>query len=191
MFGRMRVIAVLAVVGSGAVGVGLAMASASTSATGWTPLTGALPNTAAAASASAASGLRGRDVVTIRRIWHPTVVQQIDLPPTGASPGDEVVFGGPLFDPTNTKQLGFLSGHCTSTNPAFRALAECELTAVPTAHGPSLANGNQITAQGWNDDTPLPFKQAITGGTGIYATARGQIIATPGARFSVVFQLVQ
>ena len=61
MFRRMRVIAVLAVVGSGVVGVGLAMASASTSATGWTRSTGGFPNGAAAASASAASAF---EVVT-------------------------------------------------------------------------------------------------------------------------------
>jgi hypothetical protein len=191
MLSTVRAVTVLAVLGSGVIAAGVAVASTSDSSVGWMRASDAALPGAGGASSATLRNLTQADAVTIRRVWHPTVVQKVDLPPVGPSPGDQVVFGGPLYNAANTKQVGFLSGHCTSTNPTFRSLAECEVTAVPTARGPSLAAGNQITMQGWNDNTPFPFTQAITGGTGIYATARGQLTATPGARFLVVFQLVR
>ena len=188
MFSTKRAITVLGALASGMAIAGTALATAPGAPVGWTR-TSTSPARSATPTGAPTPRLPGADVVTIRRIWRPTVVQTVDLAPSGPSPGDQTIIGGPLYDKTNTTRLGFLSGHCTTTNPSFRSLADCELTAVPTAHGPSLAAGNQITLQGWNDDTPLPFKQAITGGTGIYATARGQVIATPGTPFRVVFQL--
>ena len=56
--------------------------------------------------------------------------------------------------------------------------------------GPSPAFGDQITLQGWNDDTPYPFKQAITGGTGIYQNVRGDVLAEPGDPFRITFRLL-
>jgi hypothetical protein len=106
---------------------------------------------------------------------------------------DRYVFGGPLLHLRSEKRLGFLSGHCTYTNPRFRGLAECEVTAVPTMRGRSLAAGAQITAQGWNDTVPVAFfRQAINGGTAQYAKVRGEIIvsSTEQGNLLVVFRLL-
>jgi allene oxide cyclase len=86
---------------------------------------------------------------------------------TGAkddSAGDLLTFANPMFDAKNEKQVGTDQGFCVRTVPG--KAWECWWTL-------SLADG-QITVQG-------PFLDkgdsvlAITGGTGKYAQARGQM----------------
>lgn len=107
------------------------------------------------------------------------------------NPGDSYVFGGPLFDESDTHRVGFLSGHCTFTNPGANGLAECEVTATPDEEGPSLADGAQITLQGWNDGVDVPtFRAAINGGTRQFKNARGQMIATVGDPLAITFSII-
>ena len=127
---------------------------------------------------------------TISTVWHVASFKTFDVAPKGLSAGDSYVFSGPLFDRTDSHRVGFLSGQCVDTNPGLHSLATCQITATPHAHGPSLALGDQITLQGWNDDTPYPFKQAVTGGTGIYRNVRGDVLATPGDPFRIIFRLI-
>jgi hypothetical protein len=52
---------------------------------------------------------------------------------------------------------------------------QCAPTVRPVAVG-SIANGNSITIQGLVDRTgPVPVTIAITGGTGAYRTAHGEL----------------
>jgi hypothetical protein len=153
---------------------------------GWSGNVSSKPAAAAPSSGPAITTAR-----TIRTLWHSNVFRVFDVGRNGISVGDSYVFGGPLFNRDDTERIGFLSGHCTVTNPKFHLLATCELTATPHAEGPSLAQGDQITIQGWNDDVPVEsFKQSITGGTGIYQNVRGDVVVRAGNPFKVIFDLV-
>ena len=88
----------------------------------------------------------------------------LDLGAKDDSAGDLLTFANPVFDAANAKQVGTDQGYCVRT-VAGKAW-ECWWTLM-------LADG-QITVQG-------PFLDAgdsvmaITGGTGKYSTARGQM----------------
>ena len=157
---------------------------------GWASVNGATPSTAA----SFPRAPRVTGAVVIHTLWHPLTFREVDLvgPKDTPNPGDSYVFGGPLFDETDTHAVGFLSGHCTFTNPHVDGLAECEVTATPEKEGPSLADGPQITTQGWNDsvvEAPT-FRQAINGGTRRFRNARGQMIVAPGDPLAITFSII-
>jgi allene oxide cyclase len=88
----------------------------------------------------------------------------IDLGATGDSIGDLLAFGNTVYDPSNQTALGGDQGSCVRT--VVGASWECMFTLV-------LPDG-QITVEG-------PFYDAgdsvlaITGGTGNYRDARGQM----------------
>jgi allene oxide cyclase len=88
----------------------------------------------------------------------------LDLGAKDDSVGDLLTFANPVFDASNAKQVGTDQGYCVRT-VAGKAW-ECWWTLM-------LADG-QLTVQG-------PFLDAgdsvmaITGGTGKYSTARGQM----------------
>ncbi len=78
--------------------------------------------------------------------------------------GDMIVFANPIFDSTNTHQLGTVQGNCVRV--VVGKSWECFFTLV-------LAN-DRITLEGpYADEGESVF--AITGGTGRYAGARGQM----------------
>ena len=89
----------------------------------------------------------------------------IDVAPRGASPGDMMVFQGDIVDSTTKKLVGHDSGWCVRTWTS-KELSECTFTLT-------LADG-QISVQGPSDrhgETVL----AVTGGTGKYSGARGEL----------------
>jgi hypothetical protein len=78
--------------------------------------------------------------------------------------GDMIVFANPIFDSGNTRQLGTVQGNCVRV--VVGKSWECYFTLV-------LAN-DRITLEGpYADEGESVF--AITGGTGRYAGARGQM----------------
>ena len=80
------------------------------------------------------------------------------------SRGDVLAFFNPLYDDTNTNKLGTSSGVCFRTAPG--SAYDCMWTAtVP---------GGQLTVQGPFYDTK-DSNLAITGGTGDYEQARGEM----------------
>lgn len=145
---------------------------------------------APAPAASGASSQRITSAQTIRTVWRVGTFKEFDIGAPGTTAGDSYVFAGPLYDRTDTERIGFLSGNCVFAAPNFHSLATCTVTATPHLEGPSPGFGDQITLQGWNDDTPYPFKQAITGGTGIYQNVRGDALAEPGDPFRITFRLL-
>ena len=80
------------------------------------------------------------------------------------SVGDMIVFANPIFDSTNEHQLGIVQGSCVRV--IVGKSWECMFTLA-------LAN-DRITLEGPYADTGESVF-AITGGTGRYATAKGQM----------------
>lgn len=107
-----------------------------------------------------------------------------DVAPAGDSVGDVLGFANPVFDAANAGQIGTDNGYCIRT--AVGAAWECAWTLM-------LADG-QITAAG-------PFLDAgdsvlaITGGTGAYAQARGQMKLharnDQGTEYDFVYEIVK
>jgi hypothetical protein len=101
---------------------------------------------------------------TIRVVERATTDATVDLGTTGDSIGDTLAFANAVYDAANKVQVGTDQGMCTRTIPG--KAYECNWTL-------SLKDG-QITVEG-------PFLDAgdsvlsITGGTGAYASARGQM----------------
>lgn len=170
-------------------------AAAGSTENGWTQLGGWASVNGASRSTPASFPRTPRvsGAVVIHRFWHPSTFRVIDLvgPKDTPNAGDSYVFGGPLFDESDTHAVGFLSGHCTFTDPRVDALAECEVTATPQTEGPSFADGPQITLQGWNDSVVVPtFRAAINGGTRQFQNARGQMIVAGGDPLAITFSVI-
>jgi hypothetical protein len=142
----------------------------------------------AASSRSGPSG--GRTLVLVSRQQELSVV---DLPPSGLSQGDTRVFNFAVYDASGTHRIGRMDGVCQVTDPPdeageSRIVAQCVKTFV-------LASGS-ITVQGdatyamLPDKFPYPAVQAITGGTGAYRGARGQVkLVTRGSDLIHTMQL--
>ena len=94
---------------------------------------------------------------------------QIDLGASGPSLGDELVFSGLLLQ--GGHQIGHQGGVCTTVS-----MARNEAQRIATYS----FGGGQITAQTLIIlNSPAPYLVAITGGTGIYQGAEGQIHVRP------------
>jgi hypothetical protein len=93
----------------------------------------------------------------------------IDLGAPGFSLGDEVVFSGNLL--RGGEQVGRVGVVCTfvSTQNADRVEAQCPTT--------SILRGGQITTQGTIVNRSLNFTLPITGGSGRYQGAGGQLVS--------------
>jgi len=89
----------------------------------------------------------------------------VDLGPHGDSRGDLLAFSNPVFDATNSTRVGTDEGSCVRTAPGRSW--ECEWTLrLPKGH---------LVVQGPFFDT-RDSMLAITGGTGVWAQARGQMV---------------
>jgi hypothetical protein len=122
-----------------------------------------------------AGGGSGRDDDDVR-ILHLTTrtVQEalVDAPPSGESVGDRFVFSDNVF--RGDEQVGVGGVDCV----LVRFESEPEAATAHCVATLSLPKG-QITAQGLIDFTaPGPFALAITGGTGAYRTAHGEVEVT-------------
>jgi allene oxide cyclase-like protein len=93
----------------------------------------------------------------------------IDVGAPGLSLGDEVVFSGNLLQ--HGQQVGRVGLVCTfvSTQNADRVEAQCPGTAI--------LPGGQIAVQGVIVNRSLNFALPITGGSGRYDQAQGQLVA--------------
>jgi hypothetical protein len=93
----------------------------------------------------------------------------IDVGAPGFSLGDEVVFSGNLL--RNGEQVGRIGVVCSfvSTANADRVEAQCPTT--------SILPGGQITTQGTIVNRSLNFTLPITGGSGRYQGASGQVVS--------------
>jgi hypothetical protein len=111
----------------------------------------------------------GNDDDVIRLIAKSVVAETLDLGDKGESVGDQEIFSDDLY--WAGKKVGTLDGSCTTTRArATFAMLNCTVTLT-------LPNG-QITLQGavrFDRNFTGKFFIAITGGTGDYDTAQGQV----------------
>ena len=118
--------------------------------------------------AAGSSGQAGNDR-TFRVTATLTEASQIDLGATGPSLGDEIVFSGPLVQ--GGQQIGHQGAVCATVS-LQRQEAQCTTT--------YSFSGGQITAQAvFILGSPAPYDVAITGGTGKYEGAKGEIHVLP------------
>ena len=105
----------------------------------------------------------------------------VDVGPRDESVGDSFIFRNRLLNPRTNAHVGSLSVQCTL---AFFS-TECTGTAIVFDRG-------KITLAGNVPGSGNRFAVAITGGTGEFRAARGQVLVTDTAnrRDPIVFQLV-
>ena len=101
---------------------------------------------------------------TLVVIDHAATEEVIDLGEEGDSLGDLLAFGNAVYDAGNETEVGTNQGSCVRTVPG--EAWECMFTII-------LDEGQLIVAGPLSDAGPSEL--AITGGTGVYSTARGQM----------------
>lgn len=115
-------------------------------------------------------------VHVIERAVTDTVVGDMKL--TGAL----LTFHNQIFDKTDTHLVGSDRGDCIRIDPAAGTW-ECRWT--------TFLSGGQITVEGPFDDN-ADTVLSITGGTGVYSQARGQmklVAINGGAEYHFIFEL--
>ena len=137
--------------------------------------------TSVAASPFSDHGQRPTTIAVVERALTDAV---IDLGEAGDSIGDLLTFGNPIYNAANTTQIGADQGECFRTNPGVAW--ECTWTTY-------LAKGS-LTVQGSFPDSLADSTLAITGGTGIYRAARGEMTLharnAGGTEFDFVFHVL-
>jgi len=119
-------------------------------------------------AAAGSSGQAGNDR-TFRVTATITEVSQIDLGAPGPSLGDEIVFSGQLLQ--GGQQIGHQGAVCTTVSLKLKE-DQCNAT--------YSFGGGQITAQAvFILGSAAPYDVAITGGTGKYEGAKGEIQVIP------------
>src|SRR2546421_248793 len=115
-------------------------------------------------------------------IEHAVTDTVIDLGAPGDSTGDLLTFHNKLYDATDASVVGRDQGECVRISPA-KGTWECRWT--------SFLPGGQITVEGPFFDTHNSIL-SITGGTGRYATAGGDMLLLSrngGTEYDFVFRI--
>ena len=112
-------------------------------------------------SGSGAAGHASSSITVVERAVTDTYV---DVGPSGDSRGDLLTFANPVYDRTNSRQVGRDNGSCIRT--AVGRAWECSWT--------TMLPGGSLVVEGPFYDTHDSVL-AITGGTGDYSRARGEM----------------
>jgi len=138
---------------------------------------------AASVAASGVSGSKRGHVVTV--VERASTDAVIDLGDPGDSIGDLLMFGNDIYNKANTRVIGRDEGTCSRTNPGLAW--ECTWTTI-------LAQGS-LTVQGPFYDDLRVSRLAITGGTGAYWNARGEMLLKArddlGSEFDFEFHIIR
>jgi len=111
-----------------------------------------------------AGGQTSANLLTLTVIERAVSDTVVDVGDPGDSIGDTLAFGNPVFDQTNQQQVGQSQGSCVRV--LVGQLWECSFTTI-------LADGG-LSVQGPFSDTDTTIL-TITGGTGAYIGARGEM----------------
>jgi hypothetical protein len=153
---------------------------------------GRLRIVAAAASVSAlvivtalatSSLARGGGATTVHVIEHATTDAVIDTGATGDTSGDLLTFANDVYDANDISKVGHDQGECVRIDPAAGSW-ECRWV--------TILDGGSITVEGPFYDTTNSVL-AITGGTGAYKGARGQMRLKSrdgGAKYDFIFRIL-
>jgi hypothetical protein len=117
-----------------------------------------------AADLQAARNAAKRGVVTVLEVDNPKHDVFVDVGPSGESPGDYFTFQNRLMTLDGSRQVGRDNGRCM----LFVGTLSCDATAKIFGKGKIVISGGVFSE---NDNT-----FAITGGTGAYKTAHGQLV---------------
>jgi allene oxide cyclase len=146
-------------------------------ATGALALAGAVGAAPSSAKTARAAG------TTVHVIEHANTDTEVPLAPGGKDEkGDILTFNNPVFNTANKVQVGHDEGFCTRIQVKL-GIWECLWT--------TFLKGGQITVQGPYYDTRNSVL-SITGGTGIYDGARGQmklLSRDGGHEYDFIFEL--
>lgn len=135
----------------------------------------------AAPSAKRGGGSHGGQGKTITVIEHATTDTTTDTGAPGDSVGDILTFANEVFDAADQTKVGTDNGYCLRT--VAGTAYECNWT--------TFLAGGQITVEGPFFDAKDSVL-AITGGTGRYRGARGEMelhSRNNGAKFAFVFHI--
>jgi hypothetical protein len=128
----------------------------------------AIACTAVVVGVNAAQAASDSDVLASTRftvVEHADTDTVVDNRPAGDSLGDSLAFGNPVYNARNTAQVGHDQGSCVRTEVGVAW--ECSWT--------TILRGGSIVVQGpFYDATDSTL--AITGGTGTWSEARGQML---------------
>jgi hypothetical protein len=118
---------------------------------------------AAAIGVGSAGGKTSKGVITLKVTSKLDNASAVDNPPDGRSAGDVVVFAEKLFD-SSGKQVGTDAATCTAL---FDERSLCT--------GAYVFDKGQVMVQLVQPGPTGTYRQAIVGGTGAYAGARGTV----------------
>jgi hypothetical protein len=140
----------------------------------------------AAALAVSAFGVNRATTTTLKVVEHATTDTVTDTGDKGDTVGDILTFANEVFDEGNKEKVGTDNGYCFRTVVGEGAAYEC--------HWILILKDGQLTVDG-------PFYDAgdsvlaITGGTGTYNEARGQMTLhardAKGSEYDFVYDIVQ
>jgi hypothetical protein len=109
----------------------------------------------------------------------------VDTGAAGDSLGDILAFGNPIFDAANAKEIGRDQGYCVRTNASQSW--ECNWTVI-------LDRGSLVVEGPFYDDL-RDSQFAITGGTGAFRNARGEMTLhardAAGAEFDFIYRFTR
>lgn len=128
-----------------------------------------------------------RDEIVV--IEHASTDAVIDNGEEGDSAGDSLVFANDIYDSDDANKVGSDQGSCTrvkaaSTDGGNDGVWECAWTVM-------LADGN-IAVQGPSVDDGTSTTLSITGGTGNYSGASGEMLLEPidgGEKYRFTFRI--
>jgi len=121
-------------------------------------------------AAAAGAGAAADDGRTMHLIEHEVSIVPVEMGPPGLSMGDVEAFGNPVFNADNTHQVGRDQGFCliANMNVGGGIIAdECSATL--------MLDGGSLTFEGPFYSDVRDVTWAITGGTGAYRSARGDM----------------
>lgn len=121
----------------------------------------AMASPAVRSSGSGAAGHASKNITVVERGVTDTFV---DIGPSGDSRGDLLTFANPIYNRTNSHRVGHDNGSCIRT--LVPKAWECSWT--------TFLPGGSLAVEGPFYDTHDSVL-AITGGTGIYSRARGEM----------------
>lgn len=122
----------------------------------------AIGGTGVAVATTQTSPQHGDNITVVE---HAITDTTVDIGPHGDSLGDILAFGNPVYDASNHVKVGSDQGSCVRTKVGVAW--ECSWT--------TLLPGGSLTVEGPFYDS-ADSVLAITGGTGKWASARGQMI---------------
>lgn len=122
--------------------------------------------------------------VTIHVIEHAVTDRVTNTGKKGDSPGDLLTWHNPIFDATNSHQVGHDQGDCIRISPKAGTW-ECRWLTYIAGHGAIMVEGAFFDGR----DNTL----AVTGGTQEFRNARGSMKLVSlhgGTQYNFVFQLL-